>query len=131
MDLTGKCFKVLEPLSGVSARTGEPWVKNSFLIETAGEYPKKCVFTVFGEDRWKQMGIVVGGEYQVSFDIDAREYNGKWYNDVSAWKAVRLDGQQQTAQQPSNSAPAASRGVSQSPTAEPQYGGGDDSNLPF
>lgn len=128
MELTGKCFKVLEPLSGVSARTGEPWVKNSFLIETAGEYPKRCVFTVFGEDRWKQMGIVVGGEYQVSFDIDAREYNGKWYNDVSAWKAVRLDGQQQS-EQTNTAAPR--HDVPLFPTAEPKYGGGDDSNLPF
>lgn len=128
MELTGKCFKVLEPLSGVSARTGEPWVKNSFLIETAGEYPKRCVFTVFGEDRWKQMGIVVGGEYQVSFDIDAREYNGKWYNDVSAWKAVRLDGQQQSEQTPTA---APRHDAPPFPTAEPQYGGGDDSSLPF
>lgn len=91
MEITGKVLSILAPVSGVSSRSGEPWVKNSFVLETQGDYPKKCVFTVFGADRWHQMGIAVGGSYAVSFDIDAHEYNGKWFNDVSAWKAVRLD----------------------------------------
>lgn len=128
MELTGKCIKVLQPLSGTSARTGEPWVKNSFVIETGGEYPKKCVFTVFGADRWKEFGVIEGGQYQVSFDIDCREYNGKWYNDVSAWKVVRLDGQQLSAH---TSAAAPRQEANPFPTAEPQYGGGDYSNSPF
>ena len=105
MELTGKVIKVLEPMSGTSAKSGEKWVKNSFVLETAGQYPKKAVFTVFGEDKWQKMAIVVNGDYRVSFDIDAHEWNGRWFNEVSAWAAVRLDGQQQTKQQPAPKAP--------------------------
>lgn len=79
-------------------KQGVVYKRFSFVLETQSQYPKRTVFTVFGEDKWKQMGIVVGGEYQVSFDIDAREWNGKWFNDISAWRAVRVDnngGQQQ------------------------------------
>ena len=127
MDLTGKCIRILEPQSGISAKNGEKWVRNSFVIEIAGQYPTKVVFTVFGEDRWTQMGIAVGGQYQVSFDIDAREYKGRWYNDVSAWKAVRVDGQQhgqkeKTVQKPQMPAP-------ETPTGGQQQN--DDSQLPF
>lgn len=128
MDLTGKVIKVLgvqEFTSRKPEKQGVVYKRFSFVLETQSQYPKKTVFTVMGEDRWNQMGIVVGGEYQVSFDIDAREYNGRWYNDVSAWKAVRVDGQQhgqreKTAQKPQMSAP-------ETPT------GGQDSDdqLPF
>ena len=100
MELTGKVIKVLEPVSGTSAKSGEKWVKNSFVLETGGQYPKKAVFTVFGEDKWQKMAIVVNGDYRVSFDIDAHEWNGRWFNEVSAWAAVRLDGQQQASPQP-------------------------------
>ena len=105
MELTGKVIKVLEPMSGTSAKSGEKWVKNSFVLETGGQYPKKAVFTVFGEDKWQKMAIAVNGDYRVSFDIDAHEWNGRWFNEVSAWAAVRLDGQQQTVQQPAPKAP--------------------------
>lgn len=94
MELTGKVIKVLEPMSGTSAKSGEKWVKNSFVLETGGQYPKRTVFTVFGEDKWQKMGIVVGGDFRVMFDIDAHEWNGRWFNEVSAWAATRLDATQ-------------------------------------
>lgn len=91
MEISGKVIKILEPLSGVSAKSGEKWVKNSFVLEVGGQYPKRTVFTVFGEDKWQKMNIAVDGTYTVSFDIDAHEWNGRWYNEVSAWMAVRTD----------------------------------------
>lgn len=127
MDLTGKCIRILEPQSGISAKSGEEWVKNSFVIEIAGQYPTRVAFTVFGEDRWTQMGIAVGGQYQVSFDIDAREWQGRWFNDLSAWKAVRIGGQQQQTQSPALQ-------QTQSPVPEAPTGGqqqSDGSDLPF
>ena len=60
-----------------------------FVIETAEQYPRKCMFSVFGEDRLKEFNIQVGEILTVSFDIDAREYNGRWYNDIRAWRVVR------------------------------------------
>lgn len=124
MDLTGKCIKVLPPLSGKSARTGETWNKYSFVLEVPnGQYPRKTVFTVFGKDKWDRMGVVEGGQYQVSFDIDAREFDGKWFNDVSAWKAVRLDTQQ--------AAPNAQPAPEPSPAPAAQEKKDDNDDLPF
>lgn len=122
MELTGKVIKVLEPMSGTSAKSGEKWVKNSFVLETGGQYPKKAVFTVFGEDKWQKMGIVVNGDYRVSFDIDAHEWNGRWFNEVSAWAAVRLDSQQQT---------STSASPSPAPQQVQQNGAHTDDSLPF
>lgn len=88
MDITGKIIFASEPRSGTSKTTGNPWMTQDFVIETHEQYPKKCVFTVFGEDRLKQMNIQLNGEYTVSFDIDAHEFNGRWFNDIRAWRAV-------------------------------------------
>lgn len=88
MELTGKIIAALPERSGTSARTGNTWKSQEFVIETHEQYPRKCVFTVFGEDRLKEMNIQVGAEMTVSFDIDAHEYNGRWFNDIRAWRAV-------------------------------------------
>lgn len=79
----------LEPRGGVSKRTGNEWKMQEFVIETHDQYPRKCMFSVFGEDRLKEFHIAVGEELTVSFDIDAREYNGRWYNDIRAWRVQR------------------------------------------
>lgn len=89
MEISGKIIKALEVRSGVSQRTGNKWMSQQFVIETHEQYPKHCVFSVFGEDRLKQFDIKVGEELTVSFDIDAREYQGRWYNDISAWRVQR------------------------------------------
>lgn len=90
MEITGKIIKVLEPRSGKSARTGNDWVVQEFVIETVeGAYPRHCVFEVFGQDKLAQMNIQVGETMTVSIDIDAREYNGRWFNSIRAWKVDR------------------------------------------
>ena len=89
MELQGKVIAVLPERSGVSAR-GE-WKAQSFVIETHEQYPKKLVFDVFGADRLAQFNIQSGEEILVSFDIDAHEYQGRWYNSVRAWNVQRVD----------------------------------------
>ncbi len=89
MDLTGKIIAVLPASSGVSARTGNSWMSQDYVIEVPGQYPKKCVFRVFGEDRIKQFNIQMGEDITVSFDIDAHEFNGRWFNDVRAYNVTR------------------------------------------
>jgi len=89
MELTGKIIAVLEPRGGVSNRTGNNWKSQEFVIEVPGQYPKKCVFTVFGEDRINQFNIQMGEELTVSFDIDAHDYNGRWFNDIRAYNVSR------------------------------------------
>ena len=88
MDITGKIIAALEPRSGVSKTSGNPWKLQAYVIETQAQFPRKCVFEVFGEDRIKQFNIQVGQELTVSFDIDARENNGRWYNTIRAWRVM-------------------------------------------
>jgi len=89
MDLTGKVIAIMEARSGVSSRTGNPWMTQEYVIEVPGTYPRKMVFNLFGEDRIKQFNIQAGEEITVQFDIDAREYNGRWFNDIRAFNIIR------------------------------------------
>jgi hypothetical protein len=110
MEITGKVIQIL-PEQRFNGRNGEV-VKNTFVIETQGQYPKKIAFSVLGEERFKTMALAVGNTYNVSFDIESREWSGKWFTDVSAWRALCVDGQQQAqpAQSPvQNAQPAPER----------------------
>ncbi len=91
MEITGKIIAALPEKGGVSARTGNAWKAQEFVVETQNEqYPRRCVFSVFGEDKLNEMRIQVGDVLTVYFDIDAREYQGRWFNDVRAWKVTRV-----------------------------------------
>lgn len=92
MEISVRIIQLLEPQSFVSKRDGSTIFKYTFVGETAGQYPKKVAFTVMGEDKFKGMGIAVGNSYSVSFDVESREWNGKWFTEVSAWKAIKTDG---------------------------------------
>lgn len=85
MEIKGRIIAVMDKKQGMS-KDGKAWMSQDFVIETMEQYLKRCVFNVFGEDKLKQFNIQQGGEYLVKFDINAREYNGRWYNDVRAWK---------------------------------------------
>jgi len=107
MESKGIIFKILDAVSGKSERTGNPWMVQSFVLEVSqgdhGQYKRKQVFEIFGEDRIKAANLSVGAAVNVSFDLEAREYEGKWYNSARAWKVEHLQqgqGQRQTVQQP-------------------------------
>ena len=89
MEIQGKVIAVMEPKSGVSAR-GE-WKAQDYVIETHDAYPKKMVFSVFGAGRISRFNIQVGLEVDVSFDIDGREYNGRWFNSIRAFDVRQVD----------------------------------------
>ena len=89
MEITGKIIVACEPRGGVSQRTGNNWKMQEFVLETQEQFPRKCMFSVFGEDRLREFNIQVGEVVTVSFDVDAREYNGRWYNDIRAWRVQR------------------------------------------
>ena len=146
MELQGKVIAVLPERSGVSAR-GE-WKAQSFVIETHEQYPKKLCFDIFGADRLAQFNIQSGEELLVSFDVDAHEYQGRWYNSVRAWNVQRVDpnavagamgGMQPGAPFPPMGAPAAPAGgatapfppaQNAAPAADANAGGSAD-DLPF
>jgi len=89
MELTGRIIAVLEAKSGTSSKTGNLWMMQGYVIEVPGQYPRRCAFTVFGEDKIKQLNIQNGEDLTIQFDIDAREYNGRWYNDFRAYNVIR------------------------------------------
>ena len=89
MELTGRIIAVLEAKSGTSSKTDNPWMMQGYVIEVPGQYPRRCAFTVFGEDKIKQLNIQNGEDLTIQFDIDAREYNGRWYNDFRAYNVIR------------------------------------------
>ena len=95
MEIQGKVIAVLPERSGVSAR-GE-WKSQTYVIETQEQYPKKMAFDVFGADRIANFGIQFGEVINVSFDIDAHEYQGRYFNQIRAWNVVRQE-QQATVQ---------------------------------
>ncbi|MBQ9664863.1 MAG: DUF3127 domain-containing protein [Bacteroidaceae bacterium] len=137
MEFTGRIIQALEPRGGVSNRTGNPWKMQDFVIEeTIGQYPKRMVFNVFGEDNLSRFNIQVGQELTVSFDINAREYNGRWYNDVRVWNVVPATPAAQPAAQPAAAQPAAPFPPEQpaaAPAAQPTFDVASDesSDLPF
>ena len=86
---------VLPERSGVSQR-GNQWRSISYVLETQEQYPKKLAFDVTN-DKIDQLNIRLGEILTVQFDINAREYNGRWFNSVNAWNVIR-QAQQATAQ---------------------------------
>lgn len=95
--MTGRVIAILPEKSGTSAR-GE-WHSQSYVIETQEQYPKHLCFDVFGADRIAQFAIQAGEIITVSFDIDARQWQDRWFNQIRGWQVVR-PGQQPMQQQP-------------------------------
>lgn len=87
MEIQGKIISVLPTRSGTSAR-GTQWSSQTAVIETQEQYPKKLAFDVIN-DKIDQFNIQVGEFLTVQFDINAREYNGRWFNSVNAWNVIR------------------------------------------
>lgn len=90
MELIGKIIQVLPERGGTSARTGSEWRVGTYVLETTTDrFPRKMVFEVFGSDKIQQFNIQPGEMVRVSFDIDAHEYQGRWYNSIRAWNVDR------------------------------------------
>lgn len=90
MDFQGKIIAVLPPREGVAKSTNTPWKVQSYVIENHDQYPRKMCFDIFGEDKISQFNIQMGEELSVSFDIDARQWQDRWFNSIRAWKVERV-----------------------------------------
>lgn len=89
MEFTGKIIAILPARSGVS-KTGNEWKVQEYVIEDHGQYPRKMCFDIFGADKIEQFNIQMGEELTVSFDIDARQWQDRWFNSIRAWKVERV-----------------------------------------
>lgn len=85
MEVTGKIIFALPEMSGVS-KAGNTWKKREYVLETQETYPRKIHFDFFGE-RADQFPLNVGDTIKLSFDIESREYNGRWFTSIRGWKA--------------------------------------------
>ena len=88
MELSGKIIQLLPEKSGESARG--PWRKQEYILETDGQYPKQVCFMAWS-DKIDEFAIKEGENLVVSINLESREYNGRWYTDVKAWKVARAD----------------------------------------
>jgi len=83
MKITAKLTEVLPLQTGIS-KNGQ-WRKQDIIVETEGQYPKKICFSIWG-DNIKESQLIIGTILDISFELESREFNGKWYTDVKAWK---------------------------------------------
>jgi len=90
MEFTGKIIAILSPRGGVSKTSGNEWKSQEYVIENHDQYPRKMCFDVFGADKIEQFNIQMGEELTVSFDVDARQWNDRWFNSIRAWKVERV-----------------------------------------
>jgi hypothetical protein len=86
MEISGKIIQVLPEQGGVSKTSGKEWKLQAYVLETQEQYPRKVHFEVFGEDRIKANPCQLDDIVTVSFDIESREFNGRWYTSIRAWK---------------------------------------------
>lgn len=99
MEVTGKIIVVCPLQSGESAKG--PWKSQDYVIEyyeQGSQYSRKMVFNVFG-DNIDKFAIQEGQEYTVSVDIDAREWNGRWFSSIRAWRVMSPQNNNQQGQQ--------------------------------
>ncbi|MDA9991329.1 DUF3127 domain-containing protein, partial [Paracoccaceae bacterium] len=93
MEIKGKIIEVLPEKSGQS-ENGK-WRKQEYVLETDAQYPKKVCFMAWG-DKVNQFNIKKDENVEVSIDVESREYNGRWYTDVKAWKVSRIGADAET-----------------------------------
>ena len=90
LSVKGKIEQVLKAESGVS-RAGKEWKKQEFVLETDEQFPRKVCFTLFGDKVDLVNGLNAGQEVEVSFNVESREYNGRWFTNVNAWKIDKVE----------------------------------------
>lgn len=136
MELVGRICKIFQPRDGMSQRTGEMWVSQDFMIEyfywPNQTTPSRMVLSIFGAERIQEADLKEGEEVKIRYHVDAREYNGRWYNDV------RFDGiehihrvkEEQTQEKPVGAEKNQERANTQSQAEKPADGEKSD-DLPF
>ena len=86
LSIKGSLIKKNE-LENIESKEGKKWIKQTFLIETTAEYNNKICFQLFGEAKVKLLGAYeLGDLIEVFFNISSREYNGRYYHNIDAWK---------------------------------------------
>lgn len=107
LEINGKLIQKLELQSGMS-KSGSNWQKQEFVIETDEQYPKKICANLWGDKIDMLSSINIGDNVMLSFNLESREFNGRWYTDVKAWKLEKQSVNQSTPQSSPNAIPESS-----------------------
>ena len=148
MEITGRLFKKMELQTGTAKTTGNPWSKLDFVIETLDSYPKKLCFSLMNDRIHLLDQFQIDNIITVSFDVESREYQDKWYTSLRAWKVevaqpAQMQGmpapgyqqpqgfpQQPVFQQPTGYAQPTQQPVYQQPIQQPVYQQAPQQNYP-
>ncbi len=94
LDITGKLVSKLPQQSG-QGKNGT-WIKQDFIIETLDQFPKKVCISLWGDKAKELDSIAIGETLKLDINIESREFNGKWYTDVKAWKMEKQGANQKS-----------------------------------
>lgn len=133
MEFIGKIIAILPARGGVS-KTGNEWKVQEYVIEdsVSGQYPRRMCFDVFGTDKIESFNIQMGEDLKVSFDIDCRQWQDRWFNSIRAWKVERVQAGAPAPAVGGSEIPAPTAPVIPAPTVTPQFPAGDAADdLPF
>ena len=130
LEFEGSLVKVLPEVTG-QGKNGV-WVKQDFVLETEEQYPKKACFTAWGDKAADLKTFSLGEKLKISFSVESREYNERWYTDL---KAYRIDAGGASGASTPTSAPSQSQGSTAPrqapPVADLPSFSADDQDLPF
>lgn len=88
LEITGKLVQVMAEQTG-TGKAG-PWTKQEFVIETQDQYPRKVCFNTWNEKSGILKKVSSGEMLKVSFNAESREYNGRWFTDLRAWRIEQV-----------------------------------------
>lgn len=86
MELKGKLVQAMAVVTGQGQKG--TWAKQDFLMEYGDKYPKKVCITLWGQELIDKYDLptMVGREITAFLEVESRDYQGRWYTNVKAWK---------------------------------------------
>lgn len=85
IEVKGRIEQIL-PVQNGTSKAGKDWSKQEFVVETEEQFPKKVCFTLFGDKLSLLNGLNIGDQVDVAFNVESREFSGKWYHNINAWR---------------------------------------------
>ena len=89
LEIKGKITNILDVETGES-KAGKSWSKQVFVVDTGAQYNPEVAMEVFGAEKIEQIiaPLSVGQEITASINISSREYNGRYFHNISTWKVT-------------------------------------------
>jgi hypothetical protein len=124
LSIEGKLTSILPVESGTS-KAGKEWKKQGFVVDTGAQYNPEVCFSLFGDDKIAMLnGLKSGQDIKVEFNLSSREYNGKWFHNVDAWKIDAVGA-------PAAGAPSSSNTPPPPANMSPADEASEEDDLPF